>query len=159
MNAGPPQQQKTSLERGAEIIRSFAASLPHAPGVYRMISADGNVLYVGKAKSLKKRVFNYTQVDKLPLRLKRMVSETQEMLFVRTHTEVEALLLESNLIKKLKPRYNILLKDGKSFPYILITGDHDYPQLVKHRGARKRKGQYFGPFASALAVGAASAHP
>lgn len=147
-----PLQQRTSLERGADIIRAFAATLPHAPGVYRMLNAEGAVLYVGKAKALKKRVINYAMVDKLPLRLKRMVSETTGMLFVRTHTEVEALLLEANLIKKLKPRYNILLKDGKSFPYILITGDHDYPQLVKHRGARKRKGQYFGPFASALAV-------
>ncbi len=153
MSAHPPWQQ-TSLERGAEIIRAFVATLPHAPGVYRMLGAGGDVLYVGKARSLKKRVVNYTKVDALPLRLRRMVSETCEMMFVRTHTEVEALLLEANLIKTLKPRYNILLKDGKSFPYILITGDHDYPQLVKHRGSRKRKGQYFGPFASALAVNA-----
>ncbi len=107
---------------------------------------------MGKAKALKKRVVSYTHVDKLPVRLQRMVAQTVTMEFVHTHTEVEALLLESNLIKKLKPRYNILLRDDKSFPYILITGHHDYAQVKKHRGARKPKGQYFGPFASAGAV-------
>jgi excinuclease ABC subunit C len=143
---------ETSLDRGAEIIRVFAAILPNAPGVYRMINADGDLLYVGKARALKKRVLSYTQVSRLPQRLRRMVAETADMMFVTTHTEVEALLLEANLIKKLKPRYNILLRDDKSFPYILITGDHDYPQLLKHRGARKRPGEYFGPFASGMAV-------
>ena len=141
-----------SLERGAGVIKSALDTLPNAPGVYRMLNARGDVLYVGKAKALKKRVVSYTQVDRLPNRLKRMVAETAEMVFVQTHTEVEALLLEANLIKKLKPRYNILLRDDKSFPYILITEDHDYPQLVKHRGARKREGEYFGPFASGHAV-------
>lgn len=140
------------MEKGADIIRAFAATLPNAPGVYRMLNARGDLLYVGKAKALKKRVTSYTMVARQPNRIRRMIAETADMMFVRTHTEVEALLLEANLIKKLKPRYNILLRDGKSFPYILITGDHDYPQLVKHRGARKRKGQYFGPFASGQAV-------
>lgn len=142
----------TSLERGAEVIRACVKNLPNAPGVYRMLNGAGDVLYVGKAKALKKRVVNYTHTAQLPHRLKRMVAETTEMVFVVTHTEVEALLLEANLIKKLKPRYNIQLRDGKSFSYIFITGDHDYPQLVKHRGARNRKGQYFGPFASTGAV-------
>lgn len=143
---------KTALERGAAIIRAQVNVLPNAPGVYRMLGASGDVLYVGKAKALKKRVVSYTQTEQLPTRLKRMVAETAEMIFVVTHTEVEALLLEANLIKKLKPRYNIQLRDGKSFSYILITDDHDYPQLVKYRGARSRKGQYFGPFASTGAV-------
>lgn len=150
--SGMESGKKTALERGADIIRDFASKLPNAPGVYRMLNASGEVLYVGKALALKKRVYNYTQTDKLPNRLKRMVSETADMMFVRTHTEVEALLLEANLIKKILPRYNIMLKDGKTFPYILITADHDYPQLVKHRGARNRPGQYFGPFASAGSV-------
>lgn len=142
----------TSLERGAEVIRNFVRNLPNAPGVYRMLNASGDLLYVGKAKALKKRVASYTHTSQLPNRIKRMVAETTEMVFVVTHTEVEALLLEANLIKKLKPRYNIQLRDGKSFSYIFITGDHDFPQLVKHRGARNRKGQYFGPFASTGAV-------
>lgn len=146
----------TPLERGAQIIRDYVANLPATPGVYRMISDKGEVLYVGKAKALKKRVVSYANVDKLPIRLQRMVAQTATMEFVNTHTEVEALLLESNLIKKLKPRYNILLRDDKSFPYILITGGHDFAQVTKHRGARKPKekggGEYFGPFASAGAV-------
>jgi len=140
------------LSRGAQIIADYVKQLPATPGVYRMISENAEVLYVGKAKALKKRVVSYTHVDKLPIRLQRMVSQTATMEFVHTHTEVEALLLESNLIKKLKPRYNILLRDDKSFPYILITGDHDFAQVKKHRGARKPKGEYFGPFASAGAV-------
>jgi len=140
------------LERGAQVIRDYVAQLPATPGVYRMIAEKGDVLYVGKAKALKKRVVSYTHVDKLPTRLKRMVAQTVTMEFVHTHTEVEALLLESNMIKKLKPRYNILLRDDKSFPYILLTNDHDFPQLKKHRGSRKQKGEYFGPFASAGAV-------
>ncbi|HPD83169.1 MAG: excinuclease ABC subunit UvrC [Alphaproteobacteria bacterium] len=145
-------EKLTPLERGSQIIRDYVANLPATPGVYRMISETGEILYVGKAKALKKRVISYTHIDKLPMRLKRMVALTASMEFVHTHTEVEALLLESNLIKKLKPRYNILLRDDKSFPYILITGDHDFPQIKKHRGARKPKGEYFGPFASAGAV-------
>lgn len=144
--------QGTPLTCGAQIIRDYVANLPATPGVYRMISDTGEVLYVGKAKALKKRVISYTNVEKLPIRLQRMVAATATMEFVNTHTEVEALLLESNLIKKLKPRYNILLRDDKSFPYILITGHHEYAQVTKHRGARKPKGEYFGPFASAGAV-------
>ena len=143
------QKTAASLENGVKIIHEHVKTLPNTPGVYRMISAKGEVLYVGKAKSLKKRVVSYTRPDKLPFRLQRMISLTNTMEFVHTHTEVEALLLESNLIKKLKPRFNILLRDDKSFPYILVTGDHDYPLVTKHRGAKKRKGQYFGPFASA----------
>lgn len=138
-----------SIERGARVIRSHAEKLPDTPGVYRMISEADDVLYVGKAKSLKKRVTSYTNFGKLPFRLQRMISLTSKMEFVHTHTEAEALLLESNLIKKLKPKYNILLRDDKSFPYILIPSTHDYPQVTKHRGAKKRKGEYFGPFASA----------
>ncbi|MBI2235958.1 MAG: excinuclease ABC subunit UvrC [Magnetospirillum sp.] len=140
------------LGRGAAVILAQLLTLPGAPGVYRMLNAKGDVLYVGKAKSLKKRVAAYTKPERLPLRLQRMVAETATMEVVTTHTEVEALLLESNLIKKLGPRYNILLRDDKSFPYILVTGDHDWPQILKHRGARSRKGEYFGPFASAGAV-------
>lgn len=138
-----------SIERGAGVIRSHAEKLPDTPGVYRMISEADDVLYVGKAKSLKKRVTSYTNFGKLPFRLQRMISLTAKMEFVHTHTEAEALLLESNLIKKLKPKYNILLRDDKSFPYIFIPSTHDYPQVTKHRGAKKRKGEYFGPFASA----------
>lgn len=137
------------VERGAEIIRSHAKKLPDTPGVYRMISDTDDVLYVGKAKSLKKRVTSYTNFGKLPFRLQRMISLTTKMEFVHTHTEAEALLLESNLIKKLKPKYNILLRDDKSFPYIFVPSTHDYPQVTKHRGAKKKKGEYFGPFASA----------
>ncbi|MBT4940321.1 MAG: GIY-YIG nuclease family protein, partial [Rhodospirillaceae bacterium] len=137
---------------GVEVIRSHLKTLPGSPGVYRMISDKGDVLYVGKAKNLKKRVANYTNLNRQSIRIKRMINMTRSMEFVTTHTEAEALLLEANLIKKLLPRYNILLRDDKSFPAILITGDHDYPQVLKHRGARKRKGEYFGPFASAGAV-------
>lgn len=141
----------TSLEEGAQLIRRLSKTLPDTPGVYRMINAKQDVLYVGKAKSLKKRVASYANIGALPLRIKRMVAETKDMVFVQTHTETEALLLESNLIKRLKPRYNVLLRDDKSFPYIFIT-DHDYPLLTKHRGAKSKKGEYFGPFASAGAV-------
>lgn len=147
-----PPEQHTSLARGAALIRRLANTLPDTPGVYRMLDKDGGALYVGKARALKRRVMSYANSDRLPVRLKRMVAETQDMMFVHTHTEVEALLLESNLIKKLKPRYNVLMRDDKSFPYILITGDHDFPMVVKHRGAQKRKGTYFGPFASGMAV-------
>ncbi|MDG4602286.1 MAG: excinuclease ABC subunit UvrC [Defluviicoccus sp.] len=138
--------------RGAAVIAAYVRTLPNVPGVYRMLDAEGGVLYVGKARDLKKRVANYTSPDRLNLRLNRMVAATVAMEFVTTHTEVEALLLESNLIKRLKPRYNILLRDDKSFPAILLTGDHAFPQVLKHRGAHSRKGEYFGPFASGWAV-------
>jgi len=137
------------IEKGVAVIRSHAQKLPDTPGVYRMISDKDDILYVGKAKSLKKRVTSYTNFARLPFRLQRMISQTRKMEFIHTHTEAEALLLESNLIKKLKPRYNILLRDDKSFPYIFVPSDHDYPQVTKHRGVKKRKGDYFGPFASA----------
>lgn len=142
----------SALDRGADVIRDYAKRLPEKPGVYRMMNDKGDVLYVGKARALKKRVVTYSHVAKLPTRLKRMVAETVAMEFITTNSEVEALLLESNLIKKLLPPYNILLKDDKSFPYILVTTDHDYPQVKKHRGARSSSGEYYGPFASAGAV-------
>lgn len=142
----------TSLSKGIQIIKSVVKTLPDQPGVYRMISTKGDILYVGKAKNLRNRVTSYTLPEKLPTRLKRMISETATMVIVTTHSEIEALLLESNLVKKLQPRYNILLKDDKSFPYILITQDHDYPRTIKHRGPQKILGRYFGPFASNQAV-------
>jgi excinuclease ABC subunit C len=137
---------------GAERIAAYLKTLPDAPGVYRMLNAAGDVLYVGKAKSLKKRVSSYAQGRVHSERLTRMIAETAEMLFVTTASETEALLLESNLIKRLKPRYNVSYRDDKSFPNILLREDHDFPQLLKHRGARTTKGVYFGPFASAGAV-------
>lgn len=143
---------QNSLERGADVIRAYVKTLPEKPGVYRMLDAKGDVLYVGKARALKKRVVTYSHVARLPNRLKRMVSETTSMEFITTNSEVEALLLESNLIKKLKPRFNILLRDDKSFPYILLTAGHDFPQVKKHRGARDDDGEFFGPFANAHAV-------
>jgi len=136
---------------GVPIISAFVKTLPPQPGVYRMLDAAGNPLYVGKAKNLKKRVVSYTQPERQSLRIQRMIALTRQMEFTVTHTEAEALLLEANLIMKLKPRYNILLRDDKSFPYILITGG-DFPQVVKHRGAKDPKGEYFGPFASGYAV-------
>ena len=138
---------------GLEVIADAVKRLPNGPGVYRMIDGKGVVLYVGKARSLKKRVQSYTRVGGLSGRIQRVIMATAAMEFVSTRTETEALLLEANLIKRLRPRYNVLLRDDKSFPYILITGDHKAPQLAKHRGARTRKGDYFGPFASAGAVG------
>jgi excinuclease ABC subunit C len=138
---------------GAELIAEFVKHLPNGPGVYRMFNEAGDVLYVGKARSLKKRVGNYAQGRVHSNRITRMVRETTHMEFVTTRTETEALLLEANLIKRLRPRFNVLLRDDKSFPYILITGDHRAPAIFKHRGARARKGDYFGPFASAAAVG------
>ncbi|WP_027057600.1 excinuclease ABC subunit UvrC [Mesorhizobium loti] len=138
---------------GAEVIQTLVKRLPNAPGVYRMMNATGDVLYVGKARSLKKRVTNYAQGRFHTNRIGRMVRETSTMEFVVTRTEIEALLLEANLIKRLRPRFNVLMRDDKSFPYILLTGDHVSPGIYKHRGARSRKGDYFGPFASAGAVG------
>ncbi|MCB1782771.1 MAG: excinuclease ABC subunit UvrC [Alphaproteobacteria bacterium] len=140
---------KTSLQIGAETIRDACSRLPLTPGVYRMIAEDGEVLYVGKARELKKRVSSYVAVDRLPVRLQRMVALTRRMEFIGTQTEAEALLLEANLIKKLGPRFNILLRDDKSFPYILIREDHAFPQVLKHRGAKSIQGTYFGPFAGA----------
>ena len=138
--------------KGAERIAAYLKTLPDQPGVYRMLNAAGDVLYVGKAKSLKKRVSAYARGGVHSDRLTRMVAETAEMLFVTTASETEALLLESNLIKQLKPRYNVSYRDDKSFPNILLRQDHPFPQLLKHRGAKSAKGVYFGPFASAGAV-------
>ena len=140
------------LKAGVEVIQTALKTLPNAPGVYRMIDGEGAVLYVGKAKSLKKRVSNYARGVGHTSRIARMIAETAAMEFVTTETETEALLLEANYIKQLKPRFNVLLRDDKSFPYILVTSDHVAPQLTKHRGARTRKGHYFGPFASVWAV-------
>lgn len=142
---------------GATVIDGYLKTLPSAPGVYRMINTKGDVLYVGKAKNLKKRVASYTRPDRQPIRTRRMIAETASMEFVTTHTEAEALLLEANLIKRYRPRYNILLRDDKSFPSILLTGDHAFPQVLKHRGAESRKGNYYGPFASVWAVNEALA--
>src|SRR6202142_1054543 len=139
-------------QTGAERIASYLKTLPDAPGVYRMLNAAGDVLYVGKAKSLKKRVSSYAKSGGHNERIARMIHETAEMLFVTTASETEALLLESNLIKRLKPRYNVSYRDDKSFPNILLREDHPFPQLLKHRGAKSTKGVYFGPFASAGAV-------
>ncbi|WP_208435241.1 excinuclease ABC subunit UvrC [Bartonella phoceensis] len=138
--------------KGAKLIQEFAKHLPHKPGVYRMIDEKGDVLYVGKARNLKKRVSNYTRKQGHNNRIARMIHATYHMEFIVTHTETEALLLEANLIKRLHPRFNVLLRDDKSFPYIIVTDDHRAPALYKHRGARTRKAHYFGPFASPGAV-------
>ncbi|HXG82382.1 MAG TPA: excinuclease ABC subunit UvrC [Sphingomicrobium sp.] len=140
------------LEAGVKAIRNVLKTLPARPGVYRMQDARGEVLYVGKARALKNRVTNYTQVTKLPKRLQRMVAQTRDMTIVTTRTEAEALLLEAQLIKRFRPAFNVLLRDDKSFPFILLREDHPFPQVRKHRGARRAKGQYFGPFASAGSV-------
>src|SRR6201990_159947 len=138
--------------KGPERIASYLKTLPDAPGVYRMLNAAGEVLYVGKAKSLKKRVASYARGVPHTDRLTRMIADNAEMLFVTTASEIEALLLESTLIKRLKPRYNVSYRDDKSFPNILLREDHAFPQLLKHRGAKSTKGVYYGPFASAGAV-------
>jgi excinuclease ABC subunit C len=143
---------KPDLDAGVAAIRNVLKTLPQRPGVYRMQDARGDVLYVGKARVLKNRVTNYTQVAKLPKRLSRMVAQTRSMTIVTTRTEAEALLLEAQLIKRFRPPYNVLLRDDKSFPFILLREDHAFPQVRKHRGARRIKGQYYGPFASAGSV-------
>ncbi len=144
--------EQDGAPRGVAVIEAALATMPLAPGVYRMLDGAGDALYVGKARSLKKRVVAYTQPARLPERLRRMVMETVAMEIVTTHTEAEALLLEANLIKRLKPRFNIVLRDDKSYPWLLLTEDHPFPQIAKHRGARVRRGSYYGPFASAWAV-------
>ncbi|MCZ2203775.1 excinuclease ABC subunit UvrC [Bartonella sp. A05] len=146
------QENNNNKMKGTALIQEFAKHLPLKPGVYRMFSENGDILYVGKARNLKKRVSSYTREQGHNNRLVRMIRATYHMEFVVTHTETEALLLEANLIKRLQPRFNILLRDDKSFPYIIITDDHRAPALYKHRGARTRKAHYFGPFASAEAV-------
>ncbi|MGE4429875.1 MAG: excinuclease ABC subunit UvrC [Sphingobium sp.] len=137
------------VDAGVAAIREVVRSLPRRPGVYRMLDARGDVLYVGKAKALKNRVTNYTQVMRLPRRLQRMVAQTRAMEIVTTSSEAEALLLEAQLIKRHRPPYNVLLRDDKSFPFILLRHDHDFPRIQKHRGARRIAGRYFGPYAGA----------
>jgi len=144
-------KKTTTLERGIAVIAEYARTLPASPGVYRMLGADGAVLYVGKAKNLPKRVVQYAQTHRMATRIKRMVAATFSMEFVVTRSEVEALLLEANLIKQLQPKYNVALKDDKSYPLALITG-HEFPQLAYHRGPRNRPGKYYGPFASGGAL-------
>lgn len=144
---------KPDLDAGVAAIRNVLKTLPTRPGVYRMQDARGDVLYVGKARALKNRVTNYTQVNRLPKRLQRMVAQTRSMTIVTTNNEAEALLLEAQLIKRYRPAYNVLLRDDKSFPFILLRADHAFPRIQKHRGARKAKGNYYGPFASAGSVG------
>jgi len=140
------------IDAGVAAIREVLATLKPSPGVYRMHDARGDVLYVGKARALKNRVANYVQVDKMPNRLRRMVSQTRSMTIVTTNSEAEALLLEAQLIKRYRPPYNVLLRDDKSFPFILLRADHMFPRIMKHRGARRAKGEYYGPFASAGSV-------
>jgi excinuclease ABC subunit C len=140
------------LAAGVAAIRNVLETLPIRPGVYRMQDARGDVLYVGKARALRNRVANYVQVERLTKRLQRMVSQTRSMTIVTTNNEAEALLLESQLIKRYRPAYNVLLRDDKSFPFILLRDDHAFPRVQKHRGARRAKGNYYGPFASAGSV-------
>ncbi len=142
----------SDIPTGHAVIQEYLRQLDSSPGVYRMLDAEARVLYVGKARNLRARVSNYARPGDHSPRIARMISETASMMFLSTRTETEALLLEQNLIKQLKPRYNVLLRDDKSFPNILLTGNHPFPMVKKHRGARKEKGDYFGPFASASAV-------
>src|SRR5215469_8189848 len=146
------EEEDGSLAAGRAAILRYAKTAPSQPGVYRMIDARGDVLYVGKAKNVRNRVRAYARPTGLDTRIERMIAATRALEFVVTRTETEALLLEANLIKRLRPRFNVLLRDDKSFPYILITSDHWAPQILKHRGARTRPGQYYGPFASVWAV-------
>lgn len=152
VGADEPAQTPESVQRGIEAIRKHWRHAPNGPGVYRMIAETGEVLYVGKAKNVRKRVASYTRLAGHVNRIARMISVTASMVFISVETETEALLLEANLIKQLKPRFNVLMRDDKSFPYILIADDHEAPQIAKHRGARVRKGDYYGPFASVWAV-------
>jgi excinuclease ABC subunit C len=144
--------ERAVLGSGPQVIAANVANLPNSPGVYRMFSSTGDVLYVGKARSLKKRVASYVKSGGHTERIARMIAQTASMEFVRTHTETDALLLEANLIKRLRPRFNVLLRDDKSFANIVITSDHPFPGIFKHRGARAKNREYFGPFASAGAV-------
>jgi excinuclease ABC subunit C len=137
---------------GVVVIENAMATMPSSPGVYRMLDAKGDALYVGKARHLKKRVMNYTQIARLPERLRLMVSQTASMEIVTTHTEAEALLLEANLIKRLKPRFNIVLRDDKSYPWLMLTEESPFPQIAKFRGTQVKGRSYWGPFASAWAV-------
>ena len=148
----PDAEPAASPMQGVQVIEAALATLPLVPGVYRMLDAKGDALYVGKARSLKRRVATYTQLARLPERLRRMVFETRSLEVVTTASEAEALLLEANLIKRLRPRFNIVLRDDKSYPWLVLTEDHPYPQIAKHRGERRKGASYWGPFASAWAV-------
>src|SRR5437899_10140335 len=150
--APPLDAAEAAAASGADVIVGYAKLAPPAPGVYRMIDARGDVLYVGKAKNIRKRILAYQRATGHDTRIERMIAATAALELVSTATETEALLLEANLIKRLRPRFNVLLRDDKSFPYILITADHWAPQILKHRGARAREGNYYGPFASVWAV-------
>jgi excinuclease ABC subunit C len=145
-------EDEGSLAAGRATILRYTKVAPSRPGVYRMLDGRGDVLYVGKAKNVKKRIASYGRPAGLDTRIERMIAATRTVEFVTTRTETEALLLEANLIKRLRPRFNVVLRDDKSFPYILITSDHWAPQILKHRGARTRRGHYYGPFASVWAV-------
>ncbi len=148
----PQPQDVLPVPQGHEVIQAYLNTLDGSPGVYRMLDHESRVLYVGKARNLRARVSNYARLSGHSGRIARMISMTTSMMFLTTRTETEALLLEQNLIKQLKPKFNVLLRDDKSFPNILVTAEHDYPQIKKHRGAKKEKGSYYGPFASAGAV-------
>lgn len=155
MSEDPTAEAQSGLlpaEIGAAVIQRHLATLPMGPGVYRMLDARGDVLYIGKARSLRKRVTSYTKLQGLTIRIQRMVRQVCSVEVTTTHTEAEALLLEANLVKQVQPPFNVLLKDDKSFPYILVAHDHPYPAITKHRGARDIPGDYFGPFASTGAV-------
>lgn len=147
-----PENRAEAVPTGHTVIQSYLKTLDNSPGVYRMLDPQSRVLYVGKARALRKRVSSYAKPAGHDPRIARMIRETASMMFLTTRTETEALLLEQNLIKQLKPRYNVLLRDDKSFPNILVSAEHPFPQIKKHRGAKKEKGSYFGPFASAGAV-------
>jgi excinuclease ABC subunit C len=147
---GPPDSAATT--DGLAVIEAALPGLPLSPGVYRMLDAKGEALYVGKARSIRKRVTSYTQAARLPERLRRMVFETRSLEIVTTGSEAEALLLEANLIKRLRPRFNIVLRDDKSYPWLMLSEDHPFPQIAKHRGERRKGAAYFGPFASVWAV-------
>lgn len=152
MSDTPPEPKSKVVPKGHKVIEGYLRLIDGSPGVYRMLDPEHNVLYVGKARHLKNRVSNYARPHGHSARIARMISETSQMMFLTTRTETEALLLEQNLIKQLKPRYNVLLRDDKSFPNIMVTKDHEFPQVLKHRGKKSRKAAYYGPFASAGAV-------